>query len=178
MSLRVLIFLMAALPLRAATVLLTLTGRISETNAAPNQWWRPDGRLITNATFEVRGLTDMIAPNKQKKELAFKVVGLPQGADSLVYDFHPAANISDGGEAFRSAWSPNGTTLYYLSRRLAGWAIRAVPLNGGASRALVNFDDPTRQPTRYGFTTDGRMFYFTLGSNDSDVWVMKLARRK
>ena len=87
-------------------------------------------------------------------------------------------NIPDGGEAFRSAWSPNGTTLYYLSHRLAGWAIRAVPLTGGSSRALVNFDDPTRQPTRYGFTTDGRMFYFTLGSNESDVWVMKLTRRR
>jgi hypothetical protein len=41
----------------------------------------------------------------------------------------------------------------------------------------VQFDDPARQPARYGFATDGRTFYFTIGSNESDVWVMELERR-
>ena len=86
-------------------------------------------------------------------------------------------NTKDGAEAFFAAWSPDGTTLYYLTRRPAGWAIRAIPTRGGDSRTLVLFDDPARQPARYGFATDGRTFYFTLGSNESDVWVMELARR-
>jgi Tol biopolymer transport system component len=83
----------------------------------------------------------------------------------------------DGAEAFFAAWAPDGTTLYYLTRRPTGWAIRAIPTRGGASHSLVQFDDPARQPARYGFTTDGRMFYFTIGSNESDVWVMELERR-
>ena len=29
-------------------------------------------------------------------------------------------------------------------------------------------------PTRYGFTTDGRTFYFTMGAHESDIWVLEL----
>ena len=46
---------------------------------------------------------------------------------------------------------------------------------GGASTLLVDFDDPARQHTRYGFTTDGKLFYFTIGSPESDIWVADLA---
>ena len=87
------------------------------------------------------------------------------------------ANAEDGAEAFFAAWSPDGETLYYLTRRPTGWAIRAIPTRDGDSRTLVLFDDPARQPARYGFAMDGRLFYFTIGSNESDVWVMELERR-
>ena len=87
-----------------------------------------------------------------------------------------ASNAADGTEAFYAAWSPDGTVLYYLARGDAGWMIRAVPRGGGASRVLVRFDDPARQPAGYGFATDGRTFYFTVGSHESDVWVMELGR--
>ncbi len=83
-------------------------------------------------------------------------------------------NAADGGEAFLAAWGPDGKTVYYLSRRPAAWGIRAVPAAGGATRGLVDFTDPARQPSRYGFSTDGRRFYLTLGSTESDVWVMRL----
>jgi hypothetical protein len=49
-----------------------------------------------------------------------------------------------------------------------------MPARGGPSRVLVRFDDPAHQPTRYGFRTDGRMFYLTMGSQESDVWVAEL----
>ena len=87
------------------------------------------------------------------------------------------ANAEDGAEAFFAAWSPDGATLYYLTRRPTGWAIRAIPTRGGETRDLVLFDDPSRQPTHYGFTTNGRTFYLTIGSNESDVGVMELERR-
>ncbi len=97
----------------------------------------------------------------------------PSGGPSrLVLD-----NARDSAEAFFARWTPDGQALYYLTRRPTGWAIRTVPVTGGKSRTLVNFDDPTRQPVRYGFATDGRTFYFTLGSHESDVWVMELERR-
>jgi serine/threonine-protein kinase len=101
-----------------------------------------------------------------------RLVSPSGGPTRLVVD-----NARDGAEAFFVAWAPDGRIIYYLTRRLTGWAIRSIPVEGGASRAMVNFDDPSRQPTRYGFTTDGRVFYFTLGSNESDVWVMELQRQ-
>jgi Tol biopolymer transport system component len=94
------------------------------------------------------------------------------GASRLV-----ASNAGDGVEAFYSAWSRDGSTLYYLARGKAGWTIRTVSRTGGASRVLVRFDDPAHQPARYGFRTDGRRFYLTMGSNESDLWVMELSRR-
>ncbi len=87
------------------------------------------------------------------------------------------SNVVDGTEAFYGAWSPDGRILYYLARGDSGWMIRAIPRTGGASRILVRFDDPGRQPSSYGFATDGRRFYLTLGSHESDVWVLDLEGR-
>jgi serine/threonine-protein kinase len=83
-------------------------------------------------------------------------------------------NSPTGEEAFYAAWSPDGKTVYYVAKGPHGSSIRAVPAAGGPSRLLVRFDDPTRQHARYGFSTDGRTFYFTIGSQESDVWVAQL----
>jgi hypothetical protein len=37
--------------------------------------------------------------------------------------------------------------------------------------------NPARGHTQYGFSTDGRRFFFTLGSHESDVWVAALDQR-
>jgi eukaryotic-like serine/threonine-protein kinase len=86
-------------------------------------------------------------------------------------------NAADGAEAFASTWSPDASVLYYQALSANGWVIRAVPGGGGASRVLIRFDDPAHQPAPYGFCTDGHTFYLTLGSHESDVWVMELIRR-
>ena len=52
----------------------------------------------------------------------------------------------------------------------------ASPATGGASTVLVDFDDPAIQHTKYGFATDGKVFYFTVGSPESDIWVADLAK--
>jgi Tol biopolymer transport system component len=83
-------------------------------------------------------------------------------------------NANDGTEAYYAEWAPDGRTLYYLARGASGWMIRAIPARGGPSRVLVRFEDPAHQPTRYGFRTDGRRFYLTMGSQESDVWVADL----
>ncbi len=80
------------------------------------------------------------------------------------------------GEPFYAAWSPDGQTVYYLAKGPRGASIHTVRPTGDLARLLVRFDDPTRQPTRYGFTTDGSRLYLTIGSHESDVWVMELAR--
>jgi Tol biopolymer transport system component/tRNA A-37 threonylcarbamoyl transferase component Bud32 len=97
---------------------------------------------------------------------------LDSGEDTLL-----VSNARDGAEAFYAAWSPDGTKLFYLTRSPKGWSIRSVPAAGGSSIVLVDFDDPARQHTRYGFATDGQTFYLTLGSPESDVWVADLEQR-
>jgi len=62
-----------------------------------------------------------------------------------------------------------------VTRSPTGWSIRSVPAAGGTSTRLVDFDDPARQHDRYGFATDGKVFYFTIGSPQSDIWVADLA---
>lgn len=101
-----------------------------------------------------------------------RVVPSSGGTSRLLVD-----NAADGGIASLGIWSPDGATYYYLTRRPTGWEIRAIPGEGGASRTVVRFDDPARQPTRYGFSTDGRHFYLTLGSNESDIGVLQLKPR-
>ncbi len=81
------------------------------------------------------------------------------------------------GEPLFAAWASDGQTLYYVAKGARGSSIHTVPAIGGPSRLLVHFDDPVRQHTRYGFATDGRTFYFTMGSHESDVWVAELERR-
>ncbi len=96
---------------------------------------------------------------------------IDSGEDTLL-----VSNARDGAEAFYAAWSPDGAKIYYLTRSPKGWSIRSVPAAGGASTVLVNFDDPTRQQTKYGLATDGKVFYFTIGSPESDIWVADLQR--
>lgn len=55
--------------------------------------------------------------------------------------------------------------------------LAAASAAGLPGRVLVPFDDPARQPVRYGFATDGRRFCLTLGSHESDVWVLDLEPR-
>ncbi|HET8625034.1 MAG TPA: BTAD domain-containing putative transcriptional regulator [Gemmatimonadales bacterium] len=75
-------------------------------------------------------------------------------------------------------WSRDGRTVYYKAFDLTGRSvIGAVATAGGTRRDVVRFDDPLRQSTRPEFATDGRRFFFTMGTRDSDVWEMTLDRR-
>jgi TolB protein len=101
--------------------------------------------------------------------LGLRLRRVDSGMDTLI-----VSNAKDGAEAFYAAWSPAGAKLYYLTRSPKGWSIRSVPAAGGTSTVVVNFDDPSRQHTKYGFATDGKVFYFTMGSPESDIWVANL----
>jgi Tol biopolymer transport system component len=116
--------------------------------------WSPDGKRIVYHAVEGLRLYDIAT-----------------GADTLL-----TSNAADGAKAYYAAWAPDGRQLYYLARSPAGWVIRVVSATGGPSRVLVDFDDPTRQHAKYGFATDGKVFYFTLGSPESDIFVAELER--
>ena len=74
-------------------------------------------------------------------------------------------------------WARDARSIYYLYRDASGWSIRSVPASGGASRLLVTFGEAEQQPNRYGFATDGRRFFVTLGRREGDVWMAELKSR-
>jgi eukaryotic-like serine/threonine-protein kinase len=114
--------------------------------------WSPDGKTIVYHSAD-----------------GLRLRRVDSGANTLI-----VSNVADRAEAYYEAWSPDGKQLYYMARSAAGWTIRSVAATGGASRILVTFDDPTRQQTKYGFSTDGRVFYLTVGSPESDIFVADL----
>jgi TolB protein len=97
----------------------------------------------------------------------------PQGGESRLI----APVTDEFGEPFYAAWAPVGRRLYYVAKGTRGSSIHVVTLATGRSELVARFDDPSRQHTRYGFATDGRTFYLTMGSHESDVWVAEMAAR-
>jgi len=75
-------------------------------------------------------------------------------------------------------WSPDGRAIYFKAFDAAGGSsLWSVPAAGGSPRLLVRFDDPARPSSRPEFATDGKRFFFTLGTRQSDVWAMQLRAR-
>jgi Tol biopolymer transport system component len=163
--------------------------------------WSPDGTAIVVEIIDTDDWTRgnfIVVPVDGQAATARQLVGVGDFAEwspgGDVIAFHASdgirvmglegdstrllvSNAADGSEAFYGAWSLDGRVLYYLTRGDRGWLIRGVPRTGGPSRILVRFEDPDRQPARYGFATDDRRFYLTLGSHESDVWVLGLEQR-
>jgi hypothetical protein len=68
--------------------------------------------------------------------------------------------------------------LYMAAIDRAGHhAFYALPMQGGVLRRVLFFEDPSFQPRRPEFDTDGRQLYFTIASDESDVWMLELRRR-
>jgi Tol biopolymer transport system component len=118
--------------------------------------WSPDGRYLACACGE-GGL-----------------VLLPAGGGPGRRLLSP---FSTAGWAFPQ-WSADGRTLYHLtedSGRVV--AAVAVPVDGGAPRVVLRFDDPSRPWHRFGFRVRGDRFFVTLGDQESDIWVADIGGR-
>ena len=55
-------------------------------------------------------------------------------------------------------------------------ALWVAPLTG-APRQVIRFDDPARQPTRYGLVAREDAVYLTMGERRADIAVVALERR-
>ena len=72
-------------------------------------------------------------------------------------------------------WSPDGRTIYYKAFEPAGWSsLWSIPAAGGTPRLLIRFDDPAHPSSRPEFATDGKRFFVTVGTRQSDIWAMEL----
>ena len=128
------------------------------------------GRTSTRRATSPAGRLAAVDPLSRRRRVA---PGLRAGGQSRLL----VSNAVEDAEAFFADWSPDGTTLYFLARRPAGWSIRSMPAAGGNDRPDGELRRSGPPATRYGFTTDGRNFYFTVGSPESDIWVMELESR-
>jgi hypothetical protein len=50
----------------------------------------------------------------------------------------------------------------------------SVPVAGGTPRLLLRLTDPSRMTRRTEFATDGKRIYFTVASDEADVWLAEL----
>ena len=128
--------------------------RLADGSSDPK--WSPDGRLIA---YCVRGELRVIAPDGSGQRV---IVPASSSRPNAAYPI----------------WSRDSQTIYYnaYDAQLAS-SIWAVPSGGGAPRLLITFDDPNRRSLRREFATDGRRFYFTIASDDSDLWTMQLIEK-
>jgi len=115
--------------------------------------WSPDGRLIA---YCVRGNLNVIAPDGTGQRVVVRdSPGQPR----------PSYPI----------WSRDSRTIYYKAYDAQlQTSIWSVPVDGGKPQLLVTFDDPNRRSLRREFATDGQRFYFTIASDESDLWAMEL----
>jgi len=121
-----------------------------------NSRWSPGGEWIV-----FHRLSDSVV----------MVVPSGGGTPRVVLDGHPR-----GLTPLASGWTDAGHVVVHTVDRDLRHEFWSVPLSGGPMRLLMRFDDPTREPRRGEFSTDGRRLYFTIASDESDVWMMELKR--
>ncbi|MEP6573198.1 MAG: protein kinase [Gemmatimonadota bacterium] len=75
-------------------------------------------------------------------------------------------------------WSADGRTVFHVTEDSGRvMSAIAVPLDGGAPRVIVRFNDPARPWHRYGFRVRASRIFVTLGDEQSDIWETALSRR-
>jgi serine/threonine-protein kinase len=117
--------------------------------------WSPDGKLIA---FCTQGQLRTIAPDGTNERVLLN----PRSETDIT-------------EATYPVWSRDSRTIYfkaYDSKRQS--SIWAIPVDGGLPQLLVRFDDPAHRSLRREFATDGRRFFFTISSEESDLWALDL----
>jgi Tol biopolymer transport system component len=118
--------------------------------------WSPDGRSVLMG-LETGGQWSLV------------IVPAAGGASRVIV---PQSDLAVGS-AVSYKWSEDGRFIFYLSQNPAdrSTGIWRVPAAGGASRLVVRFDDLSRPWHRGGFRVRGGRFYFTLGDQQSDIWM-------
>ena len=71
-------------------------------------------------------------------------------------------------------WSGDRRSVLLSFWRNGGSQVYEVPLAGGSPRELVRFDGPVERSGKGIMVERGGQLYFTLGENESDLWVVEL----
>ncbi len=142
---------------------------VAETNAAPNQWWRPDGRVATNADYELHNLVETSREGGRIRVFIFRAHDLPEGVEGpSLASTEPGAMMSSGGTVFSHGKPLSGGRPMVLAlrepRRFA--ALRA-GLAMGTQRTVFSFDPTTRRTKQFHESGDPRWNIAMHGATDT-----------
>jgi hypothetical protein len=128
--------------------------------------WSPDGGSVLMAVGVVGAIRTLA------------VASVPAGGEPRVVLAvrDPATDVAPAG--FDGwVWAPDGRSIYFAGRdprdqRVGLWRL---PTHGGVPRPVVRFDDPTHRWHRTtGLRVRGHRFYFNLGDQQSDLWMVEI----
>jgi len=116
--------------------------------------WSPDGGHISY---------------RSSKEKQIWIVSL-QGEQRLLFDGTAAGILPRWPE-----WSADGRFIYFDATDTTGVrTLYTIPVEGGALREVIRYDDPTKNETQWQYTLGNGKAYFTVKEVESDIWVMDL----
>jgi Tol biopolymer transport system component len=123
-----------------------------------NGRWSPDGQQIAYVSLV---------------DTTIHVVNADGGGARLLFDGHPL-----GLTTMQVAFGRRSDVVYvHAIDRDSRHAFYEIPMRGGTPRLVFRFPDLSRQPRRTEFDTDGRRLFFTVATDESDVWMMDLQRK-
>jgi Tol biopolymer transport system component len=132
--------------------------QITTSGSGTLETWSPDGKWIADPTPRAIVLISPVTA-------AAKTIAPKPLLDSAVFA---------GGVG----WSADSQEIYFLIQDARGNEdIGVMSVDGSNPRLLVRFDRPDMPMYRANFSTDGRSFYFPIGRQEADIWVMDLVRR-
>ena len=120
--------------------------------------WSPDGRWISVVSPR-RGMVLVPAEGGEPRALA--------------------QNTDSAGSVLFAEWGRDPSKVYYLTvrpRELV-WRFWSVPVSGGKARLVLSFDPSGNQIGGVAFSTDDKRIFFTVTSDESDVWTTELGTR-
>jgi serine/threonine-protein kinase len=123
-------------------------------NGGTDPQWSPDGKSVAYVKDGIR----VISPDGSNDRLVI-----------------PRTTGANGLDPVFAYWAPDGRSLYYKAydarERSSIWI---APIERGAPRLLIRFDDPARPSGRREIATDGKRMFFSLAQQEADVWLMEL----
>jgi serine/threonine-protein kinase len=174
------IFVISADGSRTETVVATpsqeLVGRWSPDGRSIAYFAYPDSVFVVSRTatgwgkpkFLTRGTIPEFSPDGTR--IAFAV---PTALVVMPANGGPQKQIYAGASGALD-WSRDSRFIYYCNGLNA---FLVIPSTGGPPKPLLRLLDPLRQLYRGKFAVDPNHIYFTIGSRESDIWVMELNRK-
>jgi predicted Ser/Thr protein kinase len=71
-------------------------------DAAPNQWWRPDGTLIEKELWQIENPGEANFMNRTNRDMVIRLSDLPEGMTQTALDFGVGSGYASGGRVLRN----------------------------------------------------------------------------